>query len=313
MKSPTRVAALDIGTNTILMLVAEGPPVRVLVDRAHIVRLGQGVDRTGRLDDAAIQRGLGVLREYADCARTLGATPCAVGTQALREVANAEAFLRPAREILGCDVEIIDGLREAELAWGAVREAFPDLSDAVVMDVGGGSTELVLAEAGAVIRKTSLRIGSVRLHERFLAHDPPLAEELAAAGQAVDEAVAPWRAELPRRLPVVGVAGTVTSLLALRDAVDPYDAARVHGQRLSRDDVTAQIDRLARMPLAALRTLPGLDPRRADVILAGAIIVARLLDALGAAELRVSDHGVRWGLLHERLAASATAPRGEIA
>ncbi|HJZ88069.1 MAG TPA: Ppx/GppA phosphatase family protein [Polyangia bacterium] len=294
-----RVATIDVGTNTILLLIAEGPPAKVLADRSRIVRLGQDVDRTGALQPAAIERALAVLREYAAEARACDASLLAVGTQALREVSNADAFLQPARAILGCPVEVVDGQREAELAWRAVRGSFPELSDAIVMDVGGGSTELVVARGGRVLQKVSLKIGSVRLHERFLTHDPPTDDEMAQVGQAIDRELRALA--LPRGLPLVGIAGTVTTLAAMHAGIDPYDGERVHGMTLERAAVARQIERLRLLPLAERRQLRGLEPARADVILAGALIVAHVLSETGAPALRVSDRGVRWGLLYERL------------
>jgi exopolyphosphatase/guanosine-5'-triphosphate,3'-diphosphate pyrophosphatase len=292
-----RACAIDIGTNTVLMLVAEqgtGGVVRAVVDRARVVRLGEAVDRTGRLATAAIERSLAVLSSYAEEAHALGVAPHAVGTQALREVGNAEAFLAPARAILGRDVEVVGGEREAELVWRAVRETFPKLEHPLVVDVGGGSTELVTNA-----RRQSLPIGAVRLHERYLAHDPPTADEVHALEGAIKDALA--GAQVPRGLPLVGVAGTVTTLAAMYGGIDPYDPELVHRSVLDRRAVAAEIDRLRRLTLAERRRLAGLDPARADVILAGALIVAPIMDAAGAGALSVSDHGVRWGLAYELL------------
>jgi exopolyphosphatase/guanosine-5'-triphosphate,3'-diphosphate pyrophosphatase len=247
----------------------------------------------------AIERALATLREFAACAHELGATPAAVATQALREVENPEAFLAPAQAILGCRIEVVSGEREAELSWRATQASFPTLRDAVVMDVGGGSTEFVVVQAGAVARRVSIAIGSVRLSERLFAHDPPTGDEVVAAQRAVAEALAGLA--LPKRLPLVGIAGTVTSLAAMQGEIDPYDPERVHGSTLTHEQVTGQIARLVRLPLAERRRLRGLDPARADVILAGALIVQSALAELGVSALVVSDRGVRWGLLYEQL------------
>jgi exopolyphosphatase/guanosine-5'-triphosphate,3'-diphosphate pyrophosphatase len=296
----SRVATLDIGTNTILLLVAEPGP-RVLLERARVVRLGEGVDRSKQLLPAAIERALDTLREYAAEARRLGVTrTAAVGTQALREVGNADAFLRPARELLGCDVEVISGEREADLSWRAVAESFPELDRAAVMDIGGGSTELVVARSGRVERKVSMAIGAVRLTERLIQTDPPTDAEMLAVERAIDQAL-DQIGDLPSGLPLIGIAGTVTTLAALHARIDPYDGQRVHGMTLHRADLAAQVARLRGLPLAERRQLPGLDPARADVILAGALIALRTMDRLAAPDLRVSDRGVRWGLLYELL------------
>ena len=282
-----RVASIDIGTNTILMLIAEGPPIRRVVDRARIVRLGQGVDKNRALDPAAIARALDCLKEYR---REAADVPiAAIGTQALREAKNARDFVDPAEQILGVKIEIISGEREALLAWRAVYESFPELHDAIVMDVGGGSTEFVVARAGAVESKVSVPIGSVRLFER---------------GGHLDAGVLP---ELPRGLPLVGTAGTVTTLAAIHGAIDPYDPDRVHGMRLSRADVAALVGKLWAMPLEQRKRLPGLDPARADVIVAGATIVFAAMQKVDAHDLIISDRGIRWGLAQERLSVLASS------
>jgi exopolyphosphatase/guanosine-5'-triphosphate,3'-diphosphate pyrophosphatase len=281
-----RIAAVDIGTNTILMLIAEGSPPRRVVDRARIVRLGRGVDHSGMLDPATIGRALDCLREYK---REAGETQFAViGTQALREAKNASEFVEPAETILGAKIEIISGEREALLAWRAVHESFPELSDAIVMDVGGGSTEFVVARGGAVESKVSVPIGSVRLFEH---------------GGHLDPGKLP---ELPHGLPMVGTAGTVTTLAAIHGVIDPYDPDRVHGMRISRAHVAALLGKLWAMPIEDRKRLPGLDPARADVIVAGATIVLAAMKHADAHELIVSDRGIRWGLASERLSVLAS-------
>lgn len=299
-----RLATVDIGTNTVLMLVAEcerGQPPRVLEERAEIVRLGQGIDKTGALDGAAIERTIGACRRFGDLARQHGAEVMAIGTQALREVRNATAFLGPARPALGGEIEIISGKREAQLAYKAVAGSLPELArDCVVVDIGGGSTEIIVAEGGAVKTKLSLKLGSVRLHERFLRSDPPSNDEWSAMIAHIDAELAQAGA-LPPSAPVIGIAGTVTTLAAIHAELDPYDPDRVHGSRLSADDVSAMTERLRRMPRAARLELKGLQPARADVIDSGAAILARVLLRQGGREVIVSDRGIRWGLLYERL------------
>ena len=282
-----KIAAIDIGTNTILMLIAEGPPIRRMVDRARIVRLGRGVDRTKTLDPAAIERALECLREYRTEAGDIAIA--VIGTQALREATNSRDFLEPAEAILGAKIEVISGEREALLAWRAVHESFPELSDAIVMDVGGGSTEFVVARGGKIESKVSVPIGSVRLFEH---------------GGHLDPGRLP---ELPHGLPLVGTAGTVTTLAAIHHAIDPYDPDRVHGMRISRADVAALLGKLWAMPLEERKKLPGLDPARADVIVAGATIVFAAMKKADAHELIVSDRGIRWGLASERLSVLASS------
>jgi exopolyphosphatase/guanosine-5'-triphosphate,3'-diphosphate pyrophosphatase len=285
--------------------VAPTPPdraIEVLEERAEITRLGRGIGRQGALDPEAIARTLAVLREFAAVARRHGARIAAVGTEALRRAANAAAFLGPAAEILGTEVEVIDGEREAALTFRAVVASFPDASVGAlaVVDIGGGSTEIVLASDGEVRFRTSLPLGSVRLTEALVHHDPPTDAERTSVADAVNAAIraVPF-ADEPATL--IGVAGTVTSLAAMSLELASYDPARVHGHRLSRGELGREIARLGAATQAQRERIIGLDPRRADVIYAGAVILDRIAAAAGVSEIRVSDRGIRWGLIYELL------------
>jgi exopolyphosphatase / guanosine-5'-triphosphate,3'-diphosphate pyrophosphatase len=295
------LATIDIGTNTTLLLVAgTAPNVTVLDERAEITRLGRGIGREGALDAEAIARTLAVLRDYAAAARRHGARIAAIGTEALRRASNAAAFLGPAAEILGTEVEVIDGEREAALTFRAVVESFPDArhGELIVVDIGGGSTEIVLASDGRVGFRTSVPLGSVRLTEAFVRHDPPTRGDREAIAGAVDAAVG--AVPFPSRpATLVGVAGTVTSLAAMSLELASYDPARVHGHRLSRADLGRQLERLGAAAQAERERIVGLDPKRADVIFAGAVILERIAAAAGVTEVLVSDRGIRWGLLYE--------------
>jgi exopolyphosphatase/guanosine-5'-triphosphate,3'-diphosphate pyrophosphatase len=299
-----RVATVDIGTNSILLLIVDLRDMangeRVVCDRARIERLGKGVDRSGALDETAIARGLDAMREYGGLIREHGAEKvAAVGTQALREASNGAAFLAPAAELLGTPIEVIDGRREAELAHLAVMRSLPALADhkLVVCDVGGGSTELIVGDAGRIETLTSVPIGSVRMAERHLLGDPPQAAEAAAMIADIDAALA--ATELPRGATLVGIAGTVTTLAAVMLGLEPYDPERVQGMRLPRHEVERQLARYLEMSLARRRNVRGLDPKRADVIAAGAAVVARVMARVAADEITVSDRGIRWGLAYE--------------
>jgi exopolyphosphatase/guanosine-5'-triphosphate,3'-diphosphate pyrophosphatase len=300
------LATIDVGTNTTLLLVARvspGSPPEVLDERAEITRLGRGIGAGGALTAEGIERTLAALRAFSAIARRHEATIAAVGTEALRRAPNATAFLDPAADLLGTPIEVIDGAREAELTFRAVAEAFPQelAGTLTVVDIGGGSTEIVIATGGVPTFNVSLPIGSVRLTERFIRHDPPRLEELAALTGEIDEALTgiPFAGPGAGPRALVGVAGTVTSLAAMAEALSSYDPARVHGYRLTASALAEQIARLRVGTQAARERIVGLDPRRADVILAGALILQRLAAAAGAAEVRVSDRGIRWGLLHE--------------
>ena len=244
--------------------------VEVLAERAEITRLGRGIGTTGVLGSAGIAATLDVLRDYARIAREHGATIAAIGTEGLRRAKNARDFLDPAREILGGDVEVIDGEREAALTFRAVAESFPAETgegSVAVIDIGGGSTEIIVAERGAVRLRTSLQIGSVRLTERHVHSDPPRDEEIAAVRAEIAAALAPV-AELSSaaHTHLVGVAGTVTSLAAMAQQLASYDPARVHGFHLTRAALDGEIARLARATQAERERVrgPRPAPRRRD-------------------------------------------------
>ena len=309
-------ATIDIGTNTTLLLVGRATAVRggveVLAERAEITRLGRGIGTTGVLGSAGIGATLDVLRDYARIAREHGATIAAIGTEGLRRAKNARDFLDPAREILGLDVQVIDGEREAALTFRAVVESFPAETgegSVTVIDIGGGSTEIIVAERGQVRVRTSLPIGSVRLTERHVHSDPARDQEIAAARGEIAAALAPvTELSSTAQTHLVGVAGTVTSLAAMVQQLASYDPARVHGYRLTRTALDAEIARLAHSSQPEREKLAGLDPRRADVILAGALILQAIAERAGVDAILVSDRGIRWGLLYERLQAPLPGP-----
>ena len=302
----SRLAAVDVGTNSVLLLVAERGPdgvVRPVREEAEITRLGRGVDRTALLSPEGITATLEVLERYAALAREAGARALVVtATSAARDARNGAEFLDRARERTGAAVEILSGAEEARLSYLAVAQDFAeDAGEAglLAIDVGGGSTEFVHGRGRTVLFRTSLDIGSVRLTERCVRSDPPTPPEQEAVRAAVREALANLPG-FPVGVRVVGVAGTVTSLFALAHGIQPYDASRVHGGWLSLEDVEAVRERLCSVPLAVRRTLPGMQPKRADVLPAGALLFETALHHLGATGARVSDRGLRWGVLLDR-------------
>jgi exopolyphosphatase/guanosine-5'-triphosphate,3'-diphosphate pyrophosphatase len=306
--SPGRVAAIDVGTNTVLLTVAErrGATFAPVVERAEITRLGRGVDRTGRLDPEAIADTVAVLARYAAEARALGATRIAtVATSAARDAANGADFFAAAREAAGIEPEIIPGGEEARLvhlsAWGDFGIPGARLA---VLDVGGGSSEVTWGAGPVPEGRRSFQMGAVRLTERVAPADPPSADDLVRMERAARTAlreVADIRASgALDGARLVAVAGTVTTLAAVAQALPEYDATRVHGASLRRDDLRALLGRLAALTTAARARLPGMEPKRADVIVAGAILVIEAMALGGFEALTVSDRGVRWGLLHDR-------------
>jgi exopolyphosphatase/guanosine-5'-triphosphate,3'-diphosphate pyrophosphatase len=299
-----RLAAIDVGTNTVLLLVAEraGGALVPVLERAEITRLGRGVDATGRLDAAAIAETAAVVGDYARAARALGVRRfTCVATSAARDAANGAAFFEAVRREAGLEAAVISGEEEARLVYeSAWRDFGVPGSPLSVLDVGGGSTEFTFGDGPEPSGRTSLQVGAVRLTERHVRGDPPSAAELGALREAARGALRPLAAlARPPGGRLVGVAGTVTTLSAVAQALPVYDALRVHGAPLALAEVEALVVRLAALPVAARAALPGMEPKRADVILAGALVVAEAMVATGFEALTVSDRGVRWGLIHD--------------
>lgn len=286
------IAAVDIGTNSTRLLVGDDR-------RAVVTGLGRGVDRTGVLDDAAVERTLRVLHDYGEAIRAAGATEVrAVATSAARDAANAEAFLDRAEAALGVRPRVLSGDAEARFAFaGATSWLDPAQGPFLVVDIGGGSTELAVG-TDQPEHVLSMDTGAVRLTEQWLAGDPPTAEELSMAVSVVRAHLE----EAGRVLPgmgdaatVVGVAGTVTTVAAVE--LGGYDRDAVHGFRLTRAAAEDVFRTLASESLADRRHNPGLQPERADVIVGGCCILVGLLRHLDADELLVSETDLLDGLV----------------
>jgi exopolyphosphatase/guanosine-5'-triphosphate,3'-diphosphate pyrophosphatase len=297
-----KVGAFDVGTNTVLMLAAEidgAARPRAILECSRITRLGRGVDRTGRLDPESAARTLEAIAEFAARGRALGVERfVAAGTASLRDAANGAEFIAQVRERAGVELEIISGLEEARLAHLAVTRGLaldPELA-LLIVDVGGGSTELIRAQPHRALEMVSLQIGSVRMTERYLHGDPPSPCEVREMTDAIAAALEAARWDF-RPAKMVGIAGTVTTICAVSLAMATYDSAIVHGRTLPRAEVERVTELFGSRTLAERRELPGLIEGRADVIYAGAMILLRVMDSFGAREVIVSDQGVRWGLI----------------
>jgi exopolyphosphatase / guanosine-5'-triphosphate,3'-diphosphate pyrophosphatase len=297
-----KLATLDIGSNTVLMLAvevgADGRP-RVLAERSRITRLARGVDATGRLDPDSAARTLAAIEEFATEARALGAERIvAAATDALRDAADGTRFIARVKERSGVALEIIPGLEEARLSHLAVMRglSIDPRAPLLILDIGGGSTEFIRAEPGRELQMTSLQIGSVRLTERCIRSDPPSPADVAALHAAIDGALDSLGWEFQPRV-TVGIAGTVTTICAVLLGMTTYDAGAVHGRVLTRADVERASAMFGARALAERRKLPGLVEGRADVIFAGTAILERAMTRFGADRVVVSDQGVRWGLV----------------
>jgi exopolyphosphatase/guanosine-5'-triphosphate,3'-diphosphate pyrophosphatase len=300
----TRVAAVDCGTNTIRLVIADLDPAsgvqRDLDRRSVIVRLGQGVDRTGEFAPDALRRTLEVAAEYAEAITSRQAESVrVVGTSAARDARNGNEFRESMQSRFGVPVEVISGDEEARLAYaGAARgvaghpRAVPPV---LVVDVGGGSTEFVLDVDGAVTGQ-SLDIGSVRMTERFLLTDPPTPAEIGAARDAIDAAVGSLTVPTDRAGSVVGVAGTVTTIAAMVLGLPTYRAADIHRSWLPRERVLRAVDELAAMTVGQRRQLGFMAPGRADVIAGGGLVVAGTLRRLELPGLLVSESDILDGI-----------------
>jgi exopolyphosphatase/guanosine-5'-triphosphate,3'-diphosphate pyrophosphatase len=302
---PTRIAAIDLGTNSTRLLVAdvENDRLEEVVRRLTITRLGEGVDERRRLLPAPIARVRNCLTDYRREAEELGATRVlAIATSAVRDAENGEAFLGEIEWSYGFTTRLLDGQEEAALMVRGVASGRDSLEDVLVVDIGGGSTELVLVSSGRARSSTSLDVGCVRLTERFLRSDPPSSGELEAAAAHV-------RSLLPELHPLdaIGVAGTVTTVATLDQGLEEYDPQLTHGYRLGRDAVERELRRLAACTLEERLRVPGIEPGRAPVIVGGLVVLREVLDAYGLAEIEVSERDI----LHGAAFAAAELPEPE--
>ena len=304
----TRVAAFDCGTNSLRLLVAdidlETGRSTDLVREMRIVRLGQGVDRTGRIAESSLKRVFTALDELMVTVRDHDVEAvrfCA--TSAARDAENAEELVSGVRERTGVEPEVLDGDAEAEASFaGAVRELPPLPEPILVLDIGGGSTELILGrQDGTIETQQSLDLGSVRLNERHLAGDPPTEEEIAAAIADIDAALDDCSVDLSAAGAVIGVAGTVTTVAAAVLDLPAYDASLIHHSVLRRDAVQGVVATLLAMMIEQRRALGYMHPGRADVIGAGGLILDRILRRTTVGSLLVSEHdildGLAWSLV----------------
>jgi exopolyphosphatase / guanosine-5'-triphosphate,3'-diphosphate pyrophosphatase len=305
-----RVAAVDCGTNSLRLLIADVDLVRAeLTDvarRMEIVRLGQGVDQTGRLASAALDRTASVLRDYADViASTAARSVRMVATSATRDASNTAEFSRQVKEILGVAPEVLTGSEEALLSFtGATAElAAADGGPFLVVDIGGGSTEFVLGGPGdPAVHAISVDIGCVRMTERHLHGDPPSRDEIAAAAADIDVALDAVADAVPVRQTrtMIGLAGSVTTAAGIAMGLPAYDAARIHHARISAADVHEVTRSLLAQTRVTRAAIGVMHPGRVDVIGGGALILDRIMQRFGFSQVLVSEHdildGIAWSL-----------------
>ena len=309
----TRVAAVDCGTNSIRLLIADldldgtAPRLKDVVREMRVVRLGQGVDATGELAPEALDRTFAAAADYAGQIHGHGATRVRfVATSATRDANNRQLFVEGIRELLGVEPEVITGDEEAALSFAGASSVLPSrgADPVLVVDLGGGSTEFVLGNADGVIAAKSVDIGCVRMTERHLRSDPPTADQIAAAEADVDAALdlAARTVPLDHSAAVVGVAGSITTITAHALALPEYSAAAIHGTELSLDAVRRACTELLEMSHAERAALPYMHPGRVDVIGAGALVWRRVLERLAevtdrrVASAVTSEHDILDGI-----------------
>ncbi|HEY0167119.1 MAG TPA: Ppx/GppA phosphatase family protein [Jatrophihabitans sp.] len=317
------MAAIDCGTNSIRLLIADGSPagLRDVHRQMRVVRLGEGVDQTGRLAPAAIERTRLALVDYAGIIRSSGATQVRmVATSASRDADNADEFRKVVSQVLGVEPEVITGLAEAQLSFLGAVAGLPGVADPLlVADIGGGSTELVLGTVSAtspagsslvpatsltqpvkpqVIAAHSMDVGCVRMTERRLHDDPPTEDQIQAALADLRLALQAATADVPigQAAAFVGVAGTVTTIAALALELPGYDPEAIHGSVIDYLQVSEVTDRLLKMSRAERAALPVMHPGRVDVIGGGALVLRTVMEAVGAREVIASEHDILDGI-----------------
>jgi exopolyphosphatase/guanosine-5'-triphosphate,3'-diphosphate pyrophosphatase len=293
------VAAIDCGTNTVKLFI--GTPPNAVVREARMVRLGQGVDATGRLADEALERAFAALDEYAALVREHGVPVDRIrfcATSATRDAANASVFRDGVRLRLGVEPEVLSGDEEAALGFAGAMTGLPDdvATPVLVVDVGGGSTEVILGDRSGVLAARSMDVGSVRLHERHVRHDPPTAAEVAAIRADVDAALDACGVPLAEAATVVGIAGTCTTLGAALLDLPAYDREAIDGTVHPVADVRDTVARLVALTVDERRALPYMHPGRADVIAAGVLIVEQVLARTRLDSFRVCESDILDGI-----------------
>jgi exopolyphosphatase/guanosine-5'-triphosphate,3'-diphosphate pyrophosphatase len=299
-ENPQRVAVIDVGSNSTRLLVADvDGGVSVLERQSRVTRLGRGVDLSGQLADEAIEAACAAIGDYVEICREKGAEQVvAIATSAVRDASNGAAFVAELRERFALSAQVLDGEEEARLTYrGATAEEPPETAT-LVIDIGGGSTEMIVGSGTAIAFHTSLQAGVVRHTERHISADPPTAAELEALASDVRSLIGEALAghDGTRASAGIAVAGTPTSLAAAELGLEPYDPARVHGHVLSLETIQHQLSRFASAPLAERAAIPGLHPDRAPTIIAGCVILIEAMRAFDLAQIQVSEHDILYGM-----------------
>ena len=296
----SRKAIIDIGSNSIKFFVGElaaDKTITTVLDTNDIARLGENLNKTGMICPEAMERNVASVANFCAKAKELGADEIvAVGTMALRTASNSAEFVEKVKAACGLEVQIIPGEEEARLSYLAVLSGLPlQGGDLVVFDTGGGSTEFIFGHGTQLVKRFSVNLGAVRITENYLTSDPVTPEQVSAAIAQIDKEFAVAGVEgHPDQL--VGMGGTVTSLGAVKHKMIKYDPDVIQGSTLTKADISEQIGDYSTRTIEQRKELPGLQPKRADVILAGACILDVITSRLGVDKLTISDRGLRHGL-----------------
>ena len=299
-----RVASIDIGTNTILLLIAEfsGDLIEPLFEQETVVRLGEGLLKSGILSPEAMRRGLQTLTDYSERCRLMGVqTVFAAGTSALREAKNSGEFLQLAKERLNLAIEVISGQEEAQASFLAVAKDLREADRSIlVIDVGGGSTELIFGKGERIDQWVSLPLGLVHFTEEFLVSDPVQEQEWETMAAVIRKHLR----QIPHPRPpflMVSVGGTGTTLASVEQGLKDFESKKIHHFVLTREAITRQLLLYRSRTIEGRKNIQGLPPNRADVILAGGTILFLAMEELKCPSVSISTHGVRYGFLYKKL------------
>jgi len=309
---PQRVAVVDIGSNSTRLLIADvDGDVAVIERQSRVTRLGRGVDLSGQLADEAIEAACAAIADYVEICRDAGAERvAAIATSAVRDASNGSAFVAELRERFALPARVLDGEEEARLTYRGATAEQPPQVPTLVIDIGGGSTEMIVGTGTEIAYHASLQAGVVRHTERHIPGDPPTAVELEAlAGDVrtlVEDALADQNGT--RASAGIAVAGTPTSLAAVELGLEPYDPSRVHGHFLSLETIQRLLSQFASAPLSERVAIPGLHPDRAPTIIAGCVILIEAMRAFGLERIQVSEHDILYGMALETACEAAGSP-----
>ncbi|HSR93459.1 MAG TPA: Ppx/GppA family phosphatase [Solirubrobacterales bacterium] len=302
-ENPQRVAVIDVGSNSTRLLVADvDDDVTVLERQSRVTRLGRGVDLSGQLADEAIEAACAAIADYVAICREADAEKVvAIATSAVRDASNGSAFVAELRERFALSARVLDGEEEARLTYRGATAQQPPAMPTLVIDIGGGSTEMIVGAGSEIAFHASLQAGVVRHTERHISGDPPTAVELEALADDIRTLIGDALAgrEEAHATAGIAVAGTPTSLAAAELGLEPYDPSRVHGHLLSLATIQYLLSQFASAPLAERAAIPGLHPDRAPTIIAGCVILVEAMRAFGLDRIQASEHDILYGMALE--------------